>query len=99
MDALQKSLSRALLHTTSLFPIGSFVELSDGRIGRVFRSNGATYDRPVVEAWQPARSIAAPKIINLLDADTLCVMRPLPHLEMVDEGSVPNQTRADVREV
>jgi HD-GYP domain-containing protein (c-di-GMP phosphodiesterase class II) len=44
----EPSAVRALLHTTSLFPIGSYVELTDGRVGRVIRSTGATYDRPIV---------------------------------------------------
>ena len=40
---------RALLHAASLFPVGSMVTLSDGRTGRVSRSNRDRYDRPVVE--------------------------------------------------
>lgn len=40
---------RALLHLISLFPIGSEVLLSDGRRGRVVRSNGANFTRPVVQ--------------------------------------------------
>ncbi len=40
---------RAVLHTTSLFPIGSRVALTDGRQGRVVRANGTHYDRPLVE--------------------------------------------------
>ncbi|MFO0917503.1 MAG: HD domain-containing phosphohydrolase [Planctomycetaceae bacterium] len=40
---------RALLHAVSLFPIGSSVELSDGRRGQVSRANREHYDRPVVE--------------------------------------------------
>jgi HD-GYP domain-containing protein (c-di-GMP phosphodiesterase class II) len=40
---------RALLETVSLFPLGSFVTLSDDRVGKVIRSNGPAYDRPVIE--------------------------------------------------
>ena len=32
----------------SLFPIGSLVRLSDGRLARVLRSNGEAHTRPVV---------------------------------------------------
>ncbi|MBA3315750.1 MAG: HD domain-containing protein [Planctomycetaceae bacterium] len=39
---------RGLLRTLSLFPIGSFVELSDGGIARVVRAND-DYCRPAVE--------------------------------------------------
>ena len=34
---------RGLLHTVSLFPIGSFVELSDGRVGKTIF--GRSYTR------------------------------------------------------
>lgn len=40
---------RALLHSVSLFPVGSVVTLSDGRSARVSRANREQYDRPVVE--------------------------------------------------
>ncbi len=40
---------RGLLQTVSLFPLGSFVELCDGRVGRVVRSNVLDYSRPIVE--------------------------------------------------
>src|SRR5690606_27821163 len=53
---------RALLNTVSLFPIGSFVALNDGRVGRVLRSNGAFYDRPMVECWQRSDLAATPAI-------------------------------------
>jgi HD-GYP domain-containing protein (c-di-GMP phosphodiesterase class II) len=39
---------RALLQTVSLFPIGSYVKLSNGEIAKVMRSEKACYDRPVV---------------------------------------------------
>lgn len=41
--------ARALLHVLSLFPVGSFVILSDNRAARVIRTNHQRYDRPVVE--------------------------------------------------
>lgn len=40
---------RALLRVVSLFPIGSFVQLTDGSTARVLRGNGPLYDRPVVQ--------------------------------------------------
>lgn len=40
---------RSLLHVLSLYPIGSHVILNDGRAGKVIRSNGPLYDRPVVQ--------------------------------------------------
>lgn len=44
---------RALLQTISLFPIGSRVRLSDGRIARVIRSNSEQFARPVVQLIDP----------------------------------------------
>ena len=46
--------TRALLQTLSLFPLGSYVELTDGRQGRVIRAT-ETYHRPIVELAVPGR--------------------------------------------
>jgi HD-GYP domain-containing protein (c-di-GMP phosphodiesterase class II) len=43
---------RVLLHVLSLFPIGSFVQLSDRSLARVLRSNRASYWAPVVQLVQ-----------------------------------------------
>lgn len=43
---------RAFLNVVSLFPIGSWVQLSDGRIARVVSANGADYHRPLLRLWQ-----------------------------------------------
>lgn len=40
---------RSLLNVLSLFPLGSYVIMSDGRAGRVIRTHPREYDRPVVE--------------------------------------------------
>ena len=45
---------RSLLHVLSLFPIGSFVALSDGSAARVLRSNGREYTKPIVQKLQDA---------------------------------------------
>lgn len=72
---------RALLKTISLFPIGSFVELSDGRIAKSVRANGANYDRPVLETWQKGCISQLPEVVNLNEADNLRVVKPLSGLE------------------
>jgi HD-GYP domain-containing protein (c-di-GMP phosphodiesterase class II) len=41
--------ARALLRVLSLFPIGSYVSLSDGSTAQVLRSNGDRYTTPVVQ--------------------------------------------------
>ncbi len=45
---LDRNVARAFLNCVCLFPIGSYVELSDGLIARVLRNNGAAHTRPVV---------------------------------------------------
>ena len=39
----------ALLNAFSLFPIGSYVGLSDGSIAQVLRPNRGKYDDPIVQ--------------------------------------------------
>lgn len=76
-----RSAARGLLHTTSLFPIGSYVEVSDGRTGRVVRSNGVAYTRPVVEVWAGSDFQSEPEVVDLVSQPTLSIVRPLPVLK------------------
>jgi HD-GYP domain-containing protein (c-di-GMP phosphodiesterase class II) len=65
---------RGLLHTVSLFPIGSYVELNNGQIGKVIRANGPAYDRPIVEAWHRKRLTDLPDVVDLTaDSNTKVV--------------------------
>ncbi len=48
-DKFDRVLVRAFLDATSLFPIGSYVALSDGSIAQVIRSNPGHHTQPVVE--------------------------------------------------
>jgi hypothetical protein len=68
---------RALLETVSLFPLGSFVVLSDHRLGRVIRSNGPAYDRPVIEVVGAPPSQGQPPIVDLSQATGLKVVRAI----------------------
>jgi HD-GYP domain-containing protein (c-di-GMP phosphodiesterase class II) len=72
---------RGLLHTTSLFPIGSYVQVNDGRLGRVIRSNGATYARPIVELWSPQNLHGNPDVVDLAANTQISVVRPLASLK------------------
>ena len=45
---------RSLLSVMSLYPIGSRVLLSDGRVAQVIRRNGNAYDAPIVQVIQDA---------------------------------------------
>jgi HD-GYP domain-containing protein (c-di-GMP phosphodiesterase class II) len=44
---------RLLLQTVSLYPVGSYVILSDGQLAKILRTNAVQYDRPVVRVWAP----------------------------------------------
>jgi len=80
---------RALLETVSLFPIGSYVELNDGRVGKVLRSNREYYTQPVVKVWSPEAIHLESEIIDLSNSsEELKVVRPLMGPE---ESSVPRE--------
>ena len=84
---------RALLHTLSLFPIGSFIRLSDGRIGKVIRSNGDDYTNPVVEVRHPDESPDEAEIIDLSESDDseLAIETALPKLDEQVSTNTPVQ--------
>lgn len=71
---------RALIETVGLFPIGSYVELSNGYVARVIRGNGSHFTQPIVEAWKPGKLSAEPAILDLLQDATIKVARPLVSL-------------------
>jgi HD-GYP domain-containing protein (c-di-GMP phosphodiesterase class II) len=56
---------RGLLQTVSLFPIGSYLELGEGLVGKVIRTNAQRYDRPIVEAYDKSQPDKDPVIIDL----------------------------------
>jgi HD-GYP domain-containing protein (c-di-GMP phosphodiesterase class II) len=83
---------RSLLRTVSLFPIGSFVELNDGRHARVVRTCGDMYASPVVETWSPGQ-MASAEVLDLSEHQNIQVVRTLtenesPALTMDDRVSL-----------
>jgi len=72
---------RGLLEAVSAFPIGSFVSLADGRVGRVIRPSPERYDRPIIEAWDRADLTAPPVVVDLLRDDGATITGSLPRLE------------------
>jgi len=76
---------RALLKTISLFPIGSYVELTDARQGKVLRSNGDGYNTPIVEVWQPGQLFGESEIVDLKENDNLKVAKPIAKLDSEKE--------------
>jgi HD-GYP domain-containing protein (c-di-GMP phosphodiesterase class II) len=77
------SVVRALIHTVSLFPIGSGVQLNDGRIGRVIRGNRDQFARPVVEVMTSGEP---GEVLNLTER---------PELAVVSTAELPMHVLAD----
>ncbi len=67
---------RALLDTLSLFPLGSWVEVSDRRIARVVAANRGEHTRPVVTAlYAEDGSATGPERIDLSVQRDLTIVR------------------------
>lgn len=71
---------RALLKTISLFPIGSYLALNDGRVGRVIRANGEHFGRPIIEAWREDQLDLEPVVVDLAQEAEATIRGPLPRL-------------------
>jgi len=76
---LDGDLARVLLDAVSLFPLGSWVELSDGRVARVVAASGPLHTRPVVAALYGADGapLGGGERIDLARRDDLSVVRPV----------------------
>ncbi|MBV09869.1 HD domain-containing phosphohydrolase [Rubinisphaera sp.] len=73
---------RGLLKTTSLFPIGSIVELSNGSVAEVFRNNTESYDKPVVKTLLDSRcNPVSNRFVNLIEHPHLKISDALSPLE------------------
>ena len=72
---------RGLLQTVSLFPIGSYVALSDGQLGRVIRAAAEQYDRPIVEAWHRSDVSPSPMVVDLSAQDELKITGAVASLD------------------
>jgi len=66
---------RALITAVGLFPLGSFVELSDGRTAEVLSNDHQKFSKPIVEAWhRSAPDVRETVDLNLENAPT--ILRP-----------------------
>lgn len=73
---------RALLQVQSLFPIGSYVQLSDGSTAQVLRRNGSKYMKPIVRVThlpdgEPTHPTDDAQVIDLSQA-TVTVNHAIP---------------------
>jgi hypothetical protein len=60
---------RCFLKTVSLYPIGAYVRLNTGQIGRVVRTSPDAYDRPTVEIV----GATPPRLVALAEAPDIAV--------------------------
>ncbi len=67
---------RALVDCTSLFPIGSYVRLSDGQVAKVVRANPGLHTKPVVLPLNPDGSESDTEI-DLSRTDSIRVVQAL----------------------
>ncbi len=77
---LDQAAAHALLRTLSAYPLGSYVQLSDGRVGTVLRSNDLEFERPVVETWARGRLTEPSAIVDLSAEKELSILGPLASL-------------------
>lgn len=63
---------RGLLKATSLFPIGSYVKLTNHQYARVIRANRADYTKPTIVVWGEGQN-AEHAVVNLCEQETLAI--------------------------
>lgn len=83
---------RSFLHTVSLFPLGTYVELTDGRKGRVIRSNRKELTKPVVEVWDMDTLFVEFDVLDLRECEGLEVDRAIPPLLVHNEQLVTTES-------
>jgi hypothetical protein len=81
---IAKEFVAAFLSQSSVYPIGSFVELSDQRIAQVVHSNENVIDKPIVTVVSDSqKKLLSPRELYLVDFSQsnihLRIVRPLPH--------------------
>ncbi len=78
-NQIDRDVVRSILQVLSLFPVGTLVELNDGRLARVVGTNEAAYTRPIVSVLRHANGTTCPHtILDLLQLDTLEIERIVP---------------------
>uniref|UniRef100_A0A7C2K2M9 HD-GYP domain-containing protein n=1 Tax=Schlesneria paludicola TaxID=360056 RepID=A0A7C2K2M9_9PLAN len=84
---------RALIHTVSVFPIGSGVQLSDGRTARVIRGNRDQFARPVVQIVEPGQSADTGEVVDLCASTELTVVATA---QLPDDAATPAKLAVSV---
>jgi HD-GYP domain-containing protein (c-di-GMP phosphodiesterase class II) len=76
---------RFFLRTISLYPIGTYVRLNNGQIGRVVRTSPDAYDRPSIEMVGET----PPRIVALMEAPELQVIAVIEPEQAAEEVFAP----------
>ncbi|MBI1336650.1 MAG: HD domain-containing protein [Phycisphaera sp.] len=75
---LWKPAVRALVQATGVFPVGSYVKLSDDRIAHVLASNADALDRPIIQPLDAeGQAMGQPIDLSLDKGKKLTIVRPL----------------------
>jgi HD-GYP domain-containing protein (c-di-GMP phosphodiesterase class II) len=74
---LDSDVIRAFLRYMSLFPVGSWVQLNDGSVGKVVSANETNYDKPIIRLIYDAqkKKIIPPVLVDLKGSANLKVDR------------------------
>ena len=77
---------RCLLRVLGLFPIGSYVQLSDGSIGCVLRANHTEISKPIVQRMvdDQGRNVSGETTLIELHSSSLQILRALPSPKRVE---------------
>jgi HD-GYP domain-containing protein (c-di-GMP phosphodiesterase class II) len=76
---------RCFLRTVSLYPIGAYVRLNTGQLGRVVRTSPDAYDRPTVEVVGETPS----RLISLVETPDIQVVEVIDPEQAAEEIFVP----------
>lgn len=74
---------KALLYSMSLFPIGSYVYLSNGKMGLIIDANPEDPQKPIIQLLDEKTETGAPKILKSED-DEAKIVRVLTNSEIID---------------
>ncbi|MCM8762905.1 MAG: HD domain-containing protein [Candidatus Omnitrophica bacterium] len=85
-ESFEYRLIKVLIEKIGIFPVGSWVEMSDGSIAEVIKINSASPLRPIVRKLYnaKARKIEKPEIINLAQCPDLSIKRGIKRRERGD---------------
>lgn len=84
---IDPTIVRHLLTVTSMFPIGSYVRLSNEYVGRVVRAGTPEFGKPTVEMWSPDKLGHRPTIANLVHESSLEITAPIVGLDAIPSAA------------